>query len=107
LSAGRSAIVDAANTQRWQRAIFIELAQRVKKRFVVVETTADESTIARRMAERGNDATEVSDATMRVHDLMRAAREPLEDVPSAARVTTTSGHGDALGLRVAEALLTQ
>ncbi|MFO0829816.1 MAG: AAA family ATPase [Phycisphaerales bacterium] len=95
LAEGRTAIVDAANLLRWQRRAFLETADAARCPCVVVEATADESTVRERMRARSADRAEISDATWQVYEALRATREALDDVPRDRLVVLPSERGDA------------
>lgn len=88
--AGGTAIVDASQRTRAQRAPLVAAAAARGAPWLLVDVDADRPTIESRMARRRTDPASVSDADLAVHDRLRAEREPPDEVPPAHRMQLTS-----------------
>jgi aminoglycoside phosphotransferase family enzyme/predicted kinase len=103
IDGGIPAIVDAAFLRRSERDALRELAQRLGLRCIVVECTAPEPVLRKRLAHRSAQGADASDATVAVLDLQLRVREPLTDdeCAHAVRVETDVAPAD-LAARCAE-----
>ncbi len=88
MTAGYSVIVDATFLKQQQRAPFKALAEQLDAAYFIVETTAPEETLRRRITERKND---ISDADLNVLDYQLSNRQPLpaEEEKFALSINTT------------------
>lgn len=89
-SSAGSVIVDASQRTREQRAPLHAAAAGRAAPWVLVDVDADRSTVESRMARRATDPARVSDADLATHDLLRAEREPPDEVPAAHRMRLMS-----------------
>jgi aminoglycoside phosphotransferase family enzyme/predicted kinase len=81
LSDGRSVVVDAAFARADRRRPFVDLAERLRLPWLLVETRVDDETTRRRMRARVGDRSEVSDADYCVYERLRDEYEPPLEVP--------------------------
>lgn len=79
LEAGFPVLVDAAFLQRARRVQFLALAQQHNVPFVVLDVTASEQTLRRRIAQRAAAAADASEANAAVLERQLASQEPLSD----------------------------
>ena len=108
-SSAGSVIVDASQRTRAQRAPLHAAAAGRAAPWVLVDVDAERSTVESRMARRATDPARVSDADLATHDLLRAEREPPDEVPAAHRMRMVSedrtGWLDDAAFEVLERLL--
>jgi len=71
------AIIDAAFLKRGQRDQFRDLAAELSVAFVIVDFSASDTTLRRRIAERAAKSSDASDADLAVLDHQLRSREPL------------------------------
>lgn len=76
LSGSRVVLIDANFGRRAQRQEAVDLARRRKARLVFVWFSADDDIVARRIRERSDDPTSVSDAGMDVYRKLKEKFEP-------------------------------
>lgn len=77
VGAGLVAIVDATCLKRWQRDQFRDLAAELGVAFVIVDFSASDTTLRRRIAERAAKSSDASDADLAVLDQQLRSSEPL------------------------------
>ncbi len=79
LTGGASIIIDATNLKEAHRRPFYDIAARRGARLMVVEASAPEGVIRRRLAGRllGENAEDRSEAGTEVYEAMRAEAEPI------------------------------
>ncbi len=77
LSAGYSVVVDAANLKSQQRQQFIELARLINIPYFILNFKASEETLRKRVKERAQHGSDISDATLEVLENQIAGYEPL------------------------------
>ncbi|MFQ5880035.1 MAG: AAA family ATPase, partial [Dehalococcoidia bacterium] len=80
LEQGRSVVLDATFSHRWQRAMAQHLAQAAGALFFCLECVADADVVRQRLAQRQHDATTISDARWDTYQAQTAAFEPLTDL---------------------------
>jgi aminoglycoside phosphotransferase family enzyme/predicted kinase len=108
LAADRPVVVDAAFITAAGRRPFLDLARAAGVPHVVLHTEGPPDAVRARLARRGADPDEVSDADWAVHEAMRARFEPPDEVDAAHRVTATPETApDAVVLEVMARLLAQ
>jgi len=102
LGEGRSVIADATHPSPERRLSTLDAAPRACARAVIVHTTCDEPTIARRMAARAHDPTEISDADIEVYRRARESYTPPSHDTDAAPIVVSGPDTDPgiLALRV-------
>lgn len=94
LAAGNGAVLDATFLRRVDRDQVRRLAARLRVPILIVECRCSEEEIARRLAERNNDA---SDADWKVYLHQRRTHDAIAlDEPAILSVDTTRGLADAL-----------
>jgi len=81
LKTEKGAIIDATFKEPHHRALFLDLASRLKIPVLFIECQAQEREIFSRLQERGRKLDEVSDATWEVYLSQREEFAPLGDIP--------------------------
>jgi predicted kinase len=79
LAAGHPVIVDATFLEAGQRRAFRELAERLGLPWVILDFTAPEPVLRRRIVERMHTGRDASEASLAVLDHQLAMRDPLDD----------------------------
>jgi hypothetical protein len=90
LREGRGVIVDATFKEPRYRALFLNLASRLKIPVLFVECQAQEQEIFRRLQERGRRLDEVPDATWNVYIRNQEGFVPLRDIPDHCHITVNT-----------------
>lgn len=91
LRSGRSVVVDATFSKREYRTPFLELARTLGAPCVLVQVSAPESLVRRRMQERASDPHEASEADLAVYSSARATFEEPDELDPGQRVRVESG----------------
>jgi aminoglycoside phosphotransferase family enzyme/predicted kinase len=102
LGRGRSAVLDATFAWRARREAAVAVAEGLGVAWLLIEATAPEEVIRERMRARGEDASEVSDASFEVYLDVRARFEPPDEIPGPRRLV--AAHGTSAGLVVGDAI---
>jgi predicted kinase len=94
LRAGLSVIVDAAFLDATNRHLFRLLAERLGAQYAIVSCEADAITLAQRVAERSDQRTDASDATLSVLDAQLREVQPFApaEQPCVIHVETEQPH---------------
>jgi aminoglycoside phosphotransferase family enzyme/predicted kinase len=92
LSNGFSMIVDATFLRRAERTAFRRLATASNARFAILECTAADSELRRRIEARRREDSDASEANLAVLDHQLTAQEPLHDSERAAAVRIDTEH---------------
>jgi len=90
LRSGRGVVVDATFSTAQSRDSFRALAARLSAPFALVELTAPEDEIVRRLERRARDAGDPSDADIEVYRTIRERFEPPDELTVASRLTADS-----------------
>lgn len=77
LNAGYSVVVDAANLKSQQRQRFIELARSINIPYFILNFKASGETLRKRVEDRAQHGSDISDATLEVLESQIAGYEPL------------------------------
>lgn len=77
LEAGWPVVVDAAFLARWQRDLFMGIAQRHKLLFSIIDVKADHDTLRERIVRRNAQGQDASEADLRVLQYQIETAEPL------------------------------
>lgn len=80
LRAGFSVIVDAACLARWQREIFLQLAERLQVPVLIIDCQARESLLRERIQQRSDQGIDASEADLAVLAYQQQTGEPLTTV---------------------------
>jgi predicted kinase len=83
---GGGAILDATFGQKRQRARLIRLAQKHGVRLFVIHCVASEETTKERLGQRALEGKDISDGRWEIYVQQTAAYQPLDDIPTAARL---------------------
>ena len=89
-----SLVIDASHHTRAARASSIAAARARGGPWLLLEVDADRSAIEARMRQRARDPSSVSDATMEVHEELRARREGPDEVNPQRRLRVVSRDGN-------------
>ncbi len=79
IASGYPVILDGAFLKRWQRELMQDLARELGSPFVIACLVAPESVLSQRIAHRGSDGREVSDAGLAVLSHQISSHEPIAD----------------------------
>lgn len=90
---GRPVVVDAMFSRASQRRRFVDAARDARIACALVHVRTEEATVRERMASRGDDAAEVSDADMAVYHAARDAFESPDELAPPMRIEF-AGDGD-------------
>jgi aminoglycoside phosphotransferase family enzyme/predicted kinase len=90
LAGGRAVVVDATFSSAASREPFRALAERVGAPFLVVEVTAPEEEIVRRLERRAREGRDPSDADVAIYRQLRRRYEPPLELPDAQRLSIDS-----------------
>ncbi|MBU2489111.1 MAG: AAA family ATPase [Proteobacteria bacterium] len=82
----KSVIMDASHQRRRHREQAAETARQGRSAFFVVECTAPEAEVRRRLNRRLTDPAEVSDGRWEVFQAQKKDWEPLDEVPQESRI---------------------
>lgn len=80
LEQGRSVVLDATFSRRWQRALAERTARAAGALFFCLETRTDEAVVQQRLAQRREDTATISDARWEIYVAQRAAFEPVAEL---------------------------
>lgn len=94
LAAGYTTIIDASFLKHWQRNLARKLAQNAGAALLVVDVTAPESVLRRRVGQRAAEGKDASDAGLAVLEHQIATREPLSAQERLDAVTVSSEVSD-------------
>jgi aminoglycoside phosphotransferase family enzyme/predicted kinase len=83
LEGGESVVVDAANLRRRERHAFLQAAAAARARVRLVHCTAPTDVLRRRVAERGVEGADASEATVDVLERQPSYWEPLDETERA------------------------
>ncbi|HET8707804.1 MAG TPA: AAA family ATPase, partial [Pseudomonadales bacterium] len=83
INAGFSAIVDATFLKHWQRALFLQLAEKHQIKFSILHYHASLSELKRRIVFRQQRRNDVSDASLAVLEMQLKTAEALTDAERA------------------------
>ncbi len=86
LERGQAVVLDASYLLASHREAARRVANDADVRFVVLDCQADEALVKQRLEERAAKAGVVSDGRWEIYQVQQQRREPLDDVPAAARV---------------------
>jgi uncharacterized protein len=92
LSMGNGVIIDATFSQRGQRQLAVKMAKEVGAEPQFIECRADKEVVVQRIAERGDDSQQVSDATVEIYLAQVKEFEPLDEVPPAWHEVVDTTH---------------
>jgi len=93
LAAGYSVVVDAANLKSQQRQQFIELAKSLDIPYYILNFKASEEILRKRVKERAQHGSDISDATLEVLENQIAGYEPLLHDEQQSTIEVDTGKG--------------
>ncbi|MDX1564396.1 MAG: AAA family ATPase, partial [Phycisphaeraceae bacterium] len=106
LKKGRSVVLDAGYRSRTRRAPVTRLADELDVPRCWLHLSVDEQTVRQRLRRRAEEEHSVSDADEQVYQKLKAAWEPLDELPSEQVCRLSGTESDtAVMKRVIEALI--